>query len=414
MARPIVSVIISAKNEAKRLEACFASLAAQKSRFPFEVHLVDNASADGTYALARKLAKKHKSFHVWKEKKPGSPAARNHGAKKARGKVLLFTDADCFLHPRWVEEMAKPLLQNRAYPLVALGGRTESAFQEKKPNLWERYLDELFRFWEKDRISAFPAFLPWAPTCNLAVTREAFLAIGGFDEKWRIAAYDVDLCWRLVLAGFVFGYAPKAEVQHLRRNSLRGLLRQIENYAYYNHSLLSTYERLLGLSALDAKKERLISKARRTLVLFRATRSSEQFSHRAIDALAQLSALKGALEARISPAKGDPRLHNSRRGICPKSLQRLLPRGYAHLHAEGWCYWQDPADVNQEGDLMLFHPKRKEWFRLNESAWKIWEVKCEGGQSEDAAHALGQEEDPEILHDIDELTLDLRTRRLLP
>lgn len=408
-------MIISAKNEAARLESCFASLAAQKSRYPFEVHVVDNNSTDGTYALARKLARNAKRpIHVWKEKKPGSPAARNHGAKKALGKILLFTDADCSFHPKWVEEMAKPLLQGRRYPLAALGGRTESAYAGAAPNLWERYLDELFRFWEEDRISAFPAFLPWAPTCNLAVTKEAFQAVGGFDEKWRIAAYDVDLCWRLVMCGFVFGHAPRAEVRHLRRSSLRGLLRQIENYAFYNHSLIATYERLLGLSKVEAKRERLAAKARRAAQLLRATRTPAALTHRAIDALAQLSALKGGLEARVAPARPDPKLHATRRGETPEKLLRQLPRGYAHLHKQGWCYWQDPADVDADGELMLFLPRKKEWFRLNDSAWKIWEVKSEGGQSEDAAHALGQEENAEILRDIDELTLDLRTRRLLP
>lgn len=408
-------MIISAKNEAERLEACFASLAEQKSRYPFEVHLVDNGSSDGTYAKARKLAAGHKNMHVWKEKKPGSPAARNHGARRARGRILIFTDADCRFHPKWVEEMARPFQEGRPFPLAALGGRTTSAFQsDGKPNLWESYLDELFRFWEQDRISPFPAFLPWAPTCNLAVLREAFEAIGGFDEKWRVAAYDVDLCWRLVMCGFVFGYAPKAEVHHLRRHTLRGLLRQIENYAYYNHSLLGTYERLLGLSPVEAKKERLLSKARHALVLFQGTRSKEQIGHRAIDALTQLSALKGALEARLNPARPDPRLHATRRGDTPRELLRKLPRGYAHLHAQGWCYWKDPADLGHDGELILYHPNRREWFRLNESAWKIWEVKSEGGQTEDAAEALGQERDPEILRDIDELTLDLRTRRLLP
>lgn len=408
-------MIISAKNEAERLEACFAALSSQKSRYPFEVHLVDNGSSDGTYAKARKLAQKEKNFFVWKEKKPGSPAARNHGARKARGKILLFTDADCRADKRWVEEMARPLLENRPYPLAALGGRTESAFRnQREPNLWERYLDDLFQFWESDRTSPFPAFLPWAPTCNLAVRRDVFEAMGGFDEKWRAAAYDVDLCWRIVLSGFLFGSAPKAVVKHLRRHTLRGLLRQIENYAFYNQSLLATYERFLGLSALEARKERFLSKARHTLSLVQATRSAEQLGFRAIDTLAQLSALKGALEARIAPAKPNPKLHATRKGEIPEALLRGIPRGYRHLHEEGWCFWKDPADLGEEGDLILFHPKRKEWFRLNETAWKVWEVKSEGGQSEDAAAALGYENDREVLHDIDEVTLDLRTRRLLP
>ena len=170
VARPICTVIISAKNELKHVEACFHSLSQQRTRFPFEVILVDNGSTDGTFELAKKIAKKYRNFFVYQELKPGSASARNHGAKKARGRVLVFTDADCRFAKNWLEEISKPLVHAEAsYPLAAVGGRTESEFAKPgHPNLVERYLDQLFAFWEKDRLAAFPAFLPWAPTCNLA------------------------------------------------------------------------------------------------------------------------------------------------------------------------------------------------------------------------------------------------------
>jgi GT2 family glycosyltransferase len=411
-------VIISARNEAERFAPCLESLASQRTKLPFEVHLVDNGSSDGTYSLARKwiTAGKHKNIFVWRERKPGSPAARNFGARRAKGKVLLFTDADCRLHSKWVEELARPLLAPQTYPLAAVGGQTLSQYTKSgKPNLWERYLDQLFSFWDSDRLNAFPAFLPWAPTCNLAVRRDVFEALGGFDEGWKSAAYDVDLCWRLQVCGFVLGYAPKAKAQHLRRNSFRSLLRQMENYAFYNYSLLSTYEKLLHLPALGARKERLMSRTRRVLALLGETTNLPQAGFRGVDLLVGLSALKGGLEARVAGAKGNPKLNNTRRGSTPDSLRHLLSRGYAHLHEQGWVYWKNPADVNEAGDLILFRPPSSERFRFNETAWDIWGVKSEGGQSEDAAEAIGQDaHDEEVLRDIDELTLDLRSRKLLP
>lgn len=417
MAKPQVSVIISAKNEAERFVSCLASLAKQKAKFPFEVHFVDNGSTDGTYSKARKwiAAEKLKNFYVWRERKPGSPSARNYGARRARGQVLLFTDADCELHPNWLQEMAKPLLEPAHYPLAAVGGKTISRFKREKPNLWEKYLDQLFDFWETDRLSVFPAFLPWAPTCNLAVKAEVFKALGGFDENWKSAAYDVDLCWRLILCGFTLGYAPKAEAHHLRRSSLRALLRQMENYSFYNYSLLATYEKLLKLPALASRKERMLSRGRRLLSLIGDTKNLPQASFRGLDVLVGVSALKGDLEARVAGCKGDPKLNHTRQGKIPESLAHLLPRGYSHLHSRGWSYWKNPADVDADGDLILFRPKSNERFRFNESAWRIWEVKSEGGQSEDAAESLGQNpHDKEVLYDIDQLTLDLRARRLLP
>lgn len=422
MARPIASVIISAKNEASRLEGCLESLAAQKGRVPFELHLIDNGSTDGTYALAKRWIKENdqKNFFVWREKKPGSPAARNLGAKKSKGEILLFTDADCLLSPRWVEEMCRPLRQTNHYPLAAIGGATESAFlKEGAPNFWEQYVHELFEFWEADRLNPFPAFLPWAPTCNLAVRRDVFAALGGFDENWRSAAYDVDLCWRLVLCGFVIGHAPKATLKHLRRHSLRGLLRQMENYAYYNHSLLAAYQKELKLPRLEAQKERLLSRGRRAIELARATNSLTQAKFRGVDGLVTVALLKGTLEARLKGARPDKKLSSTRRGITPKALIQQLSRGYAHLHRQGWAYWKSPADASAEtgpeGELILFRPKEGVRFSLNATAWRIWETKAEKGQSEDAAEAIGQNADDEaVLQDIDELTMDLHNRRLLP
>jgi glycosyltransferase involved in cell wall biosynthesis len=415
MARPIASVIISAKNEAPRLGACLASLSAQKGGIPFEIHLVDNASNDGTYALARRLAKSQKNLFVWREKKPGSPAARNLGARKARGDILLFTDADCILDPNWVAEMSRPLLSPMHYPLAAVGGATTGVFQKQNPNFWETYVESLFDFWESDRLGASPAFLPWASTRNFAVRKEVFQALGGFDENWRAAAYDVDFCWRLVLCGFVIGQAPRAKLHHQRRHSLRGILRQMENYAYYNHSLLSTYHRELKLPLLETQKERLLSRGRRALELIRSTNNFTQAKFRGIDGLVSLAVLKGTMEARIKGAKANPKLSATRRGLTPKSLEASLSRGYSHLHRLGWAYWKAPADVAVAGEFVLFKPRAGERFILDPNAWAIWETKAEKGQSEDAAEAIGQSaSDEKVLQDIDELTMDLHSRRLLP
>ena len=51
------------------------------------------------------------------------------------------------------------------------------------------------------------------------VRRTAFEAVGGFDESYFMYAEDVDLCWRLGLAGWRVAYAPTAEVTHLQGRS---------------------------------------------------------------------------------------------------------------------------------------------------------------------------------------------------
>jgi glycosyltransferase involved in cell wall biosynthesis len=412
MARPITSVIVSARNNANVLEACLRSLRAQRSSVPFEVHVVEHDSSDRTYALARRLTKDWPNFFIWKEKKPGCAAAKNHGAKKARGKILLFTDAYCQFSPRWVEQMSLPLLEPCHYPLAAVGGVTE---QGENSRLWDRYLNGLYAFWEKDRLGSKPAFLPWAPAANFAVIADLFRAFQGFDERLRWCIYDVDFCWRLHLSGFVLGRAPNAQLSRYRRHTLRGLLRRMENYSYYHQSLLAIYQRELNLPALGGQLEKFLGRSQKLISRLRSTTNLSEAKFRLVDGLVSVAIMRGLVKAQLLGVKADPKFSACRRGITPMSLTGRLPRGYSHLHQDGWVYWKIPAAVDAPGALQLFRPSARERFRLDPIAWRIWEVKAEKGQSEDAAEALGKNPaDEEILHGIDRLTVDLRTRRLLP
>jgi len=68
------------------------------------------------------------------------------------------------------------------------------------------------------------------PGCNMAFRRSALEAVGGFDEQFRVAGDDVDVCWRVRQRGWTLGFSPAAMVWHHRRNSVRGYLRQQLGY----------------------------------------------------------------------------------------------------------------------------------------------------------------------------------------
>jgi len=418
VAKPKISVVISAKNEAAHVEACLRSLLAQKLvHGSFEILFVDNNSTDNTFKIAQKIAKEassKKQIKVLKEKKPGSPCARNRGAKESQGEILVFTDADCTFTPNWLKQITKALSKtaNNRLPIAAVGGQTLSSITPGKPmKLSERYADALWHEWEQDRISAFPGFLPWAPTCNLAVSKKVFTLLGGFDESWN-AGYDSDFCWRLIMNGFVLAYEPSAVLYHKRRQTLKALLKQVESYGYYNRALLRHYEKLIRYNPVITRKERLESFFSRTKEALKHTKNMEDLRHRAIDIVVNIVSTKGALKSAYKKVKAEKRFDASRLG--KSAATKILPVPYSHLQARGWCYWKTPADLKKEGELVLFHPKSKEWLHLNESAWKILEVKASGGQSEEAARALGQEENnPKVLEDIDSLTMDFHKTGLL-
>jgi hypothetical protein len=68
------------------------------------------------------------------------------------------------------------------------------------------------------------------PGCNMAFRKSALEEIGGFDEQFRVAGDDVDVCWRLQEAGWKLGFSAGAVVMHRRRDSVRRYLRQQYGY----------------------------------------------------------------------------------------------------------------------------------------------------------------------------------------
>jgi hypothetical protein len=64
----------------------------------------------------------------------------------------------------------------------------------------------------------------------MAFRKSALLKIGGFDERFRVAGDDVDVCWSLQKQGGKLGFSPAAVVWHHRRNSIRGYWRQQRGY----------------------------------------------------------------------------------------------------------------------------------------------------------------------------------------
>ena len=94
---PVVSVIVTTKNEEQNIGACLKSLV-QQSMPPLEVIVVDNYSEDKTTEIAQEYGAK--VFQLGPERS----AQRNYGVEKAQGKYILYLDADMRLSPRVIEE----------------------------------------------------------------------------------------------------------------------------------------------------------------------------------------------------------------------------------------------------------------------------------------------------------------------
>ena len=103
---PEVSIVIPAWNEEINIIRCVDSLSRSKSRFKFEIVIVDNNSSDNTAEVLSKL-----NVVSLSQPKQGVGPARQLGQEHARGAYILMADADCFYSPYWVDIMTENLIK---------------------------------------------------------------------------------------------------------------------------------------------------------------------------------------------------------------------------------------------------------------------------------------------------------------
>ena len=92
MERPLVSVIVTTRNNQATLDACLGSVTAQ-TYTPLELIVVDNNSTDGTADIARRYTKQVLN------KPPERSVQRNFGVARARGQYVAIIDSDMELEP---------------------------------------------------------------------------------------------------------------------------------------------------------------------------------------------------------------------------------------------------------------------------------------------------------------------------
>jgi glycosyltransferase involved in cell wall biosynthesis len=211
-----ISVIIPAFNEEKFLGNCLLSLKEQDFK-DFEIIVVDNNSTDKTGEIAKKLG----ALLVF-EKNQGVAFARNKGAKIANGEILVFTDADTILPKNWLSKIKEEFEKDKE--LIAFGGSCQFYSGPISVKLASKFLLKPFLFLDKSFSGGFNLM-----GCNMAIKKEAFLRVGGFNENLKLNE-DVEISYRLRKIGKV-KLDPNFKVKTSGRRFRHGLILGIVNYA---------------------------------------------------------------------------------------------------------------------------------------------------------------------------------------
>jgi len=192
------SVVIATKDRAEYLGRALESLAAQRDAPAFEVVVVDNGSSDATQAIVAANVPALPAVRYVASPEPNRGKARNAGARAASGRYLLFCDDDVQLPPHWIA--AHAAAQARDGACVVNGPIINVASYESRPNPKPSNYSRAFLC-----------------TCNASLPRDAFIAVGGFDETFRLYGWeDTELGVRLRSAGLRWKFAWNAYLWHVK------------------------------------------------------------------------------------------------------------------------------------------------------------------------------------------------------
>lgn len=163
-----VSVVVPAYDEESHIGRLLDSLSAQTAP-PAEVIVADDGSRDGTAAIAEGAG-----ATVLRLAHRGPAAAKNAGAARAKGDVLVFLDADMHCAPHFLEKLIAPIAAGEA-----IGTFTREIYLANPENRWARAYATL-RWSPRERLLA-PDF-PDHWTQFRAIRRDAFTRAEGFDD----------------------------------------------------------------------------------------------------------------------------------------------------------------------------------------------------------------------------------------
>lgn len=149
MERPLISIVITTKNEEKNIVNCLESIRRQTySKDLLEVIVVDNNSSDKTKEIAGKYTK-----NVF-NKGPERSSQRNYGMRMARGKYLMYLDADMILSPTVIEKAVRKMEEENFaglyVPEVILGKSYWSRVRRFERSFYDGTAIDCVRFVRKD------------------------------------------------------------------------------------------------------------------------------------------------------------------------------------------------------------------------------------------------------------------------
>lgn len=230
--RAPIAVVVVNYNTCEHLRRCLETVCREA---PEEVIVADNGSTDGSVEMVRSAFPDVQL--LVDPANPGYGTAANRAIARCRAPYVLLLNSDtrllpgtlaalhAFLQTHPTAGLVGPrligedgLLQASCFPfpspLVAI-------VEEGPISRWIGAVPWIRSFYLRTWDHRSERVVPWVMGAAMAIRREAFEAVGGFDERFFMYFEETDLCYRLRQAGWHVYFSPAATVAHVGGASTR-------------------------------------------------------------------------------------------------------------------------------------------------------------------------------------------------
>lgn len=210
-----VSVIVPVFNGGNFLHQCLDALFSSDYE-DFEVIVIDDGSTDDSAQISREKGAEVISSSY---RQSGPAAARNLAAKRAKGEILLFIDADVVVKTDTISKVANRFANNSEYSAL-FGSYDDSPFEK---NFLSQYKNLQHHFVHQTSNPEASTF--W--TGLGAIRRETFLEMGGFDcRQFTVPSIeDIELGVRLKNDGHRILLDRDIQAKHLKKWEIFSLVK---------------------------------------------------------------------------------------------------------------------------------------------------------------------------------------------
>lgn len=211
-----ISIIVLNYNNTNCIYDCINSLVKFNQRYSYEIIVVDNQSADGSYEYLKKnFAKK---ITLLQNVKNGCSSGRNLGIRHSKRDYILIIDSDQFAqHKYWLDSFLHIYSKNS---IGAIGWG--AGWLKKNRYGFTPIVDDLpYRFMPADTFARYD--IDYLGTGGMLFSKKIFDKVGGLDEVFDPTCYeDTDLSFAIKDAGYTIAFSDHIGIFHLPHQTTNG------------------------------------------------------------------------------------------------------------------------------------------------------------------------------------------------